>query len=125
MDGHGSHSTNASNLSLKLLTLAKAEGIHIVLLPTQTTNVLQPLDVGAFRSLKVNLSKLADGLKLLSIKGNYQSLDKTNFTAVFKQALGNTMCLATIKNGFRKTGIYPYNPEAIDKTRLMTTVRLL
>ena len=29
MDGHGLHGTNASNLSLELLTFAKAEGIHI------------------------------------------------------------------------------------------------
>lgn len=124
MDGHGSHGTNASNLSLELLTLAKAEGIHIILLPPHKTNVLQPLDVGVFRPLKVNLSKLTDGLKLLSITGNFQSLDKTNFTAVFKEALDNTMCLVTIKNE-RKTGIYPYNPEAIDKTCLMPTLPLL
>ena len=35
------------------------------------------------------------------------------------------MCLATIKNGFRKTGIYPYNPEAIDKTHPMAILPLL
>ena len=125
MDGHGSHGTSTSNLSLDLLTLAKVEGIHIGLLPSHTTNVLQPLDVGVFRPLKVNSSKLTDELKLLSITGNYQSLDKTNFTVVFKEALDNTMCLATFKNGFRKTGIYPYNPEVIDKTRLMSTLPLL
>ena len=86
--------------------------------------MLQPLDVSLFRPLKVNLSKFTDGLKLLSITGNYKTLDKTNFTAVFKEALDKTICLATIKNGFRKTGIYPYNPEAIDKTRLMPTLPL-
>ena len=86
--------------------------------------MLQPLDVSLFRPLKVNLSKFTDGLKLLSITGNYKTLDKTNFTAVFKEALDKTIGLATIKNGFRKTGIYPYNPEAIDKTRLMPTLPL-
>ena len=70
MDGHGSHGTNAMHLSFELLTLAKEEGIHIILLPPHTTNVLQPLDVGLFRPLKVNLSKLTDGLKLLCIAGN-------------------------------------------------------
>ena len=29
------------------------------------------------------------------------------------------MSLATIENGFRKTGICPFNPEAMDKTRLI------
>ena len=121
MDGHGSHGTNAMHLSFELLTLAKEEGIHIILLPPHTTNVLQPLDVGLFRPLKVNLSKLTDGLKLLSIM---DTLDKTNFTAVFKEALDKTICLATIKNGFRKTGTYPFNPEAIDKLHLMPTLPL-
>ena len=30
--------------------------------------------------------------------------------------------LATIKNGFRKSGLYPYNPDAIDKSRLIPTL---
>ena len=124
MDAHGLHGTNATHLSFELLTLAKEEGIHIILLTPHTTNVLQPLDVGLFRPLKVNLSKLTDGLKLLSITRNYKTLDKTNFTAVVKEALDKTICLATIKNGFRKTGIYPYNPKVIDKTRLIPTLPL-
>ena len=124
MDGHGFHGTNATHLSFEWLTLAKEEGIHIILLPPHTTNMLQPLDVGLFRSLKVNLSKLTDGLKLLSTTETYKTLDKTNFTAVFKEVLDKTICLATIKNVFRKTGIYPSNPEAIDKTRLMPTLPL-
>ena len=122
MGGHGPHGANVTNLCLELSTLAKAESIHIILLPPHTTNVLQPLDLCVFRPLKVNLSKPTNGLKLLSITGNYQSLDKTNFTAIFNEALNNTMYLATIKNGFRKTGICPYNPEAINKTRLMPTL---
>ena len=89
-----------------------------------TTNTLQPLDVGVFHPFKVNLSKLTDGFKLLAVSGNYASINKTNFTAIFKEALDRTICLATIKNGFRKTGIYPYNPDAIDKSCLMPTVNI-
>ena len=70
----------------------------------------------------MNFSKLTDGLKLLVVSGNYASINKTNFTAVFKEALDRIICLLTIKNGFRKTGIYPYNPDAIDKRCLMPTI---
>ena len=56
---------------------------------------------------------------MLSVTGDYQNIDKTNFTAIFKESFERSMSLATIKNGFRKTGIYPFNPEAIDKTRLI------
>ena len=124
IDGHGSHGANSTPLSYELLSLAKDVGIHILLLPPHTTNILQPLDVGVFRPFKVNLSKLTDGLKLLAVSGNYASINKTNFTAIFKEALDRTICLATIKNGFRKTGIYPYNPDAIDKSRLMPTINI-
>ena len=70
----------------------------------------------------MNFSKLTDGLKLLVASENYASINKTNFTAVFKEALDRIICLATIKNGFRKTVIYPYNPDVIDKCRLMPTI---
>ena len=90
-----------------------------MLLPPHTTIVLQPLDVGLFRSLKANLSKVTDVVKMLSVTGDYQNINKTKFTAIFKESFERSMSLATIKNGFRKTGIYPFNPEAIDKTRLI------
>ena len=86
-------------------------------LTCMTASVIQPLDVGLFGSLKANLSKVTDGVKMLSVTGDYQNINKTNFTAIFKEFFERSMSLATIKNGFRKTGIYPFNPEVIDKTR--------
>ena len=113
MDCHGSH------ITYSVIKRAMEKNIKIILLAPHTTNVLQPLDVGLFRSLKANLSKVTDGVKMLSVTGDYQNIDKTNFTAIFKESFERSMSLATIKNGFRKTGIYPFNPEAIDKTRLI------
>jgi len=43
------------------------------------------------------------------------SVTKKNFTALFKVAFEDAMSIGTIKNGFRKCGIYPFNPDAIDK----------
>ena len=54
LDGHGSHGTNTTHLSFKMISLAKEENVHILLLPPHTMNILQPLDVGVFRPLKVN-----------------------------------------------------------------------
>ena len=51
--------------------------------------------------------------------GGYQSINKTNFTAIFKESFERSISLATITNGFRKTGIYPFNPEAINKASLI------
>ena len=79
------------------------ENIKIILIEPHTTNVLQSLqslDVSLFRSLKENLSKVTDKVKLLSVIGDYQNINKTNFTAIFKESFERSMSLATIKNGF-------------------------
>ena len=55
---------------------AVEENIKIILLLPHTTNVLQALDVGLFRSLKANLSKVTDGIKVLNVTGDYQSINK-------------------------------------------------
>ena len=73
-----------------------------MLLPPHTTIVLQPLDVGLFRSLKANLSKVTDVVKMLSVTGDYQNINKTKFTAIFKEFFERSMSLATIKNGLEK-----------------------
>ena len=112
-DGHGSH------IIYSVIKRAVEENIKIILLPPNTTNVLQLLDVGLFRSLKADLSKATDGVKMLSVTGDYQNISKTNFTVIFKESFERSMSLATVKNGFRKTGIYPFNPKAINKTRLI------
>ena len=46
-------------------------------------------------------------------------INKTNFTITFKEVFGNTMNMGAIKNGFRKYGIHPFNPEAINKSQLV------
>ena len=84
--------------------------------------MLQPLDVGLVRSLKAKLSKVTDAVKPISVTGYYEHIGKTNFTTVFKQVYEESLSLAIIKNGFRRIGIYPYNPNAIYKTCLKPTV---
>ena len=110
IDGHG------SDITYSVIKRALEENIRIILLPPHTTNVHQPLDVGLFRSLKANVSKVTDRVKMLRVTADYQNINKTNFTAIFKESFERSMSLPTIKNGFRKTGIYL---EAIDKTRLI------
>ena len=50
-DGHASH------ISIELIELAKENDIHLLCLPSHTTHILQPLDVGVFKSFKCNFSK--------------------------------------------------------------------
>ena len=112
INGYGSH------ITYSVIKRAVEQNTKTIL-PPHITNILQPLNVGLFRSLKANLSEVTDGVKILSVTGDYQNINKTNFTVIFKESFERSMILASIKNGFRKTGIYPFNAEAIDKTRLI------
>jgi len=51
MDGHGSH------ISIELIELARSKDIYLLCLPSHTTHVLQPLDVGVskFQRLAANI----------------------------------------------------------------------
>ena len=46
-DGHDSH------VNFQLVKSAKERGIHFICLPPNTTNALQPLDVGIFKPMKL------------------------------------------------------------------------
>ena len=60
-----------------------SSGKHqFILLPSYTTNVLQPLDVGKFCSMKSHVSKVSVGVKLLYVTGDYANINKTNSTAL-------------------------------------------
>ena len=114
LDGHGSH------MDIEMIDLLVANDIHLFCLPPHTTNILQPLDVAIFRPLKTYFSRLTDMVKLASLDTkNPVNVCKKNFTAIFKESYEEAVTIGTIKKGFRKCGIFPYNPEAIDKKRLM------
>ena len=51
MDGHSSH------VSIEVIQLARDNGVHLLCLPSHTTHILQPLDVGVFKLFKSNFSK--------------------------------------------------------------------
>ena len=51
MHGHG------SQVSIDLIELARSNGVDLLCLPSHTTHILQPLDVGVFKSFKANFSK--------------------------------------------------------------------
>lgn len=104
LDGHGSH------MDIDMIDILVENDIHLYRLPPHTTNILQPLDLAVFRPLKTRFSNITNMVKLASLgSGN------KNFTALFKVAFEDAMSIGTIKNGFRKCGIYPLNPDAIDK----------
>jgi len=50
-DGHSSH------VSIELIEMARENGVCLLCLPAHTSHILQPLDVGVFKSFKSSFNK--------------------------------------------------------------------
>ena len=104
MDGHSSH------FQPDLIEFARQYDI-LFCLPPHTTYESQPLDASVFKSLKVNWKDACHSF----IQSNpNQTITKYQFSNLLNQVWIKTMNPATICAGFRKCGIYPFKPDAID-----------
>ena len=104
LDGHYSH------ITISTLQLARANSIHIYCLPPHTTNHTQPLDKSVFRSVKIAYNQRCERF----MRENPQRLiTRYDFCGLFKDVFHNVLTMVNIISGFKSTGIYPFNPQAI------------
>ena len=100
-DGHSSH------ISLEVIELAQENDIHLLCLPSHTSHLLQPLDVGVFKSLKSFFNKqfMVDNPGCVVCSENLASL----LAIAWPQSV-----TPVNMSGFRKCRIHPLNPGVID-----------
>lgn len=112
VDGHKSH------MSMVLSVMCEQLGIILYALPPNSTHMLQPADVSVFGPLKNHWKNIVR--IFLSKPENINSaVTKTNFCALFRDTMENSNIQDNIKNGFRRCGLYPYNPDAVDYLQQM------
>ena len=105
LDGHSSH------YQPQLIEYAREFGVIMFCLPPHTTHESQPLDASVFKSLKQNWQHVCHDF----IQSNPSvTITKYQFSGLLNQAWGSTMNPTTICSGFRRCGVYPFNPDAID-----------
>jgi hypothetical protein len=102
LDGHNSHVT------LEVVAVAMQSGLDIVSLPSHTSHALQPLDVSCFKPFKTAFRQIRDSWTLINKGKKVQKQDLCEWTA---QALQKVLSSKNITSGFKKTGIWPFNPE--------------
>ncbi|KAG5876799.1 hypothetical protein JTB14_014129 [Gonioctena quinquepunctata] len=87
--------------------------IRFVLLPPNSTHLLQPLDVAYFRPLKAAWKKVLETWKLR----NRGVLPKTSFPKLLKKAVESVGLKSQANSiaGFKACGIVPFNPDAVLK----------
>lgn len=112
LDGHKSHVT------LPLTDFCREKEIIVISLLPNSTHILQPLDVGLFKSLKMKWKSEVHNFKT---QNNYKHLSKENCASVLQNALKSISNLENIfKNSFKVCGLYPFNADNIDYHKLLT-----
>ncbi|XP_022833931.1 uncharacterized protein LOC111361769 isoform X1 [Spodoptera litura] len=110
VDGHKTH------LTFAVSELCKKLEIVLIALYPNCTRLLQPADVSAFKPLKSGWQKT-----VLEWRRNNPSvaLTKNNFVPLLDKTIKNTISASTVINGFRATGICPWNVNAVDYTKCL------
>ena len=87
--------------------------LYFFCLPPHTTHECQPLDTSFFRSFK---SHWQNSVHKFYQDYSRKSVSILNFCSVFNPAWLQASTPANLINGFKKTGIYPFNRQAIKTT---------
>lgn len=104
VDGHSSH------LTYSLSEFCSENGIHLVALHPNATHIIQPMDVAAFRPLKHIWKQAVHSYK---IKNAGAKLKRENFAPLVDAVL-QQLKPESLMNGFRSSGIFPFNKNAIN-----------
>ena len=104
LDGHSSHYQPA------VVRKAAKSGVILFCLPPHTTHLAQPLDRACFSPLKAAWNAEC---QLFMCSNPGKVVNRYNFTQLFARAWAKAMNPANIASGFRVTGVYPFNRNAI------------
>jgi hypothetical protein len=78
-------------------------------MPTHTSHLLQPLDVGCFAVLKRSYGNRVTGYTQLGIN----SIEKDDFIDIFSKARGDAFKETIIRSAFAATGLVPFDPDRV------------
>ncbi|XP_069703714.1 uncharacterized protein [Periplaneta americana] len=107
VDGHASHK------SLSALQFCEEHDIHMVCLPSHTAHRLHPLDRPFFKHLKSYYDDECN--KFLCNTEEERKISKLSFGRIFKEAWLKSTTPANAEAGFRSTGVYPLNGNAVSE----------
>ena len=103
LDGHESHN------SLEFQELCKESNIYTLRMPSHSSHLLQPLDVGCFSPLKRAYSREIEGL----IRHHINHITKLEFFPAVKAAYDRSFTSANICSAFSGAGLVPHQPDVV------------
>ncbi|CAB3256886.1 unnamed protein product [Arctia plantaginis] len=93
-----------------MLEFAHQNEIILISMPSHTSHYLQPLDRSVFKSLKTHFYEQC---RLWMKQNSGRRITRLSFGALLNRAWGKAASAENAISGFRATGVYPLNPEAI------------
>lgn len=108
VDGHRSH------LTQQVSRLCDENGIILISLFPNATHILQPADVSVFKPLKAGWTAAVRDWKY---KNFPKDVTRYTFGLLLEKVFAQYATTTTIQNGFRKTGLYPFNKNNVDYTK--------
>ena len=106
VDGHGSHVTD------DFITQAYLNNIILLRLPSHTSHLLQPLDVGLFGPLKKYASDEMEPL----VQANVSRIRKEDWLLAYLKGRQTAFRTSNVFGGWRGAGLVPFNPtKVLDK----------
>ena len=101
-------------MTLPFHNLATKNKIVLFYLPTHSTHLTQPLNIGVFQYFKHYHTDVIDNAVWLSD----EKFGKLEFLAAFQSFCNQTFKPTTIRHAFKSTGLVPFNPDIVlDKIR--------
>lgn len=100
----------SSHLDARIVDEADKHNIILYCLPSNTTHELQPLDKSVNKSYEHHWD---EEVLLYAYQYPERNITKSRFGKIFTKVWSKCMTQGNIINGFRSTGLYPYNPSAI------------
>jgi hypothetical protein len=94
--------------------------IEILAFPGHTTHILQPLDVGGFGPLKRKFHSLSLTMARIS---HSMTISKAALPKVWNATINSVCSPAFVMGCFRKSGLVPFNINAIDRSKLRKSVK--
>lgn len=106
VDGHSSH------LTLTLSEFCSEKEIILVALYPNATHIIQPLDVAFFRPLKMSWKNTVHTWRM---EHNGAKICREDFAPLLEKSIeGMENKIKIISNGFRATGLFPFEVENIN-----------
>jgi hypothetical protein len=106
LDGHESHN------SKEFKDYCQDNKIVTLCMPSHSSHLLQPLDVGCFAPLKKAYGRQVESL----MRSQISHITKLEFLPSFKRAYEAAIISKNIQGGFRGAGLAPFDPERVIST---------